>query len=63
MWLTFALFFVRGRNGNSRRRALIIDGGKVKAKCRNLSNVYITNLDLPRKTFFVQWNQAKTCQE
>ena len=38
-------------------------GGKVKAKCRNLSNVYITNLDLPRKTFFVRWNQAKTCQE
>ena len=62
MWLTFALFFVQGRNGNSRRRALI-GGGKVKAKCRNLSNVYITNLDLPRKTFFVRWNQAKTCQE
>lgn len=59
MWFTFALFFVRGRNGNSRRRALI-GGGKVKAECEN---VYITNLDLPRKTFFVRWNQAKTCQE
>ena len=56
MWLTFALFFVRGRK---RRRALI-GGGKVKAECEN---VYITNLDLPRKTFFVRWNQAKTCQE
>lgn len=52
MWFIFVFFFVWGWNGNLRRRVLI-GGGKVKVECEN---VYLMNLDLFCKIFFVWWN-------